>query len=152
MASPGQKLTYRIGRRTGKTTFASPRKEPGWGRKICYWNKLSPSCIWGSPHREQPSKWPSWDTIRNPCKASRQKWSRGEYKEVMEAFYAASLNPKTSITQGTYDIWRANNPTKRINLNASKLANQPAQGEAKRWEFHTLWDRWECNTRGATRK
>ena len=38
----------------------------------------------------------------------------------MEAFYAASLNP---ITQGTYDIWRANNPTKRLNLNASKLAN-----------------------------
>ena len=41
----------------------------------------------------------------------------------MEAFYAASLNPKTSITQGTYDIWRANYPTKRLNLNANKLAN-----------------------------
>ena len=41
----------------------------------------------------------------------------------MEAFYAATLNPKTSITQGTYDIWRANNPTKRLNLNANKLAN-----------------------------
>lgn len=33
------------------------------------------------------------------------------------------ITPKTSITQGTYDIWRANNPTKRLNLNASKLAN-----------------------------
>ena len=41
----------------------------------------------------------------------------------MEAFYAASLNPKTSITQGTYNIWRTNNPTKRLNLNAYKLAN-----------------------------
>lgn len=68
-----------------------------------------------SDPRETPS--------HNPCKVSRQKWSRGEYKEVMEAFYAASLNPKTSITQGTYDIWPANNPTKRLNLNASKLAN-----------------------------
>ena len=34
-----------------------------------------------------------------------------------------SLNPKTSLTQGTYDIWCANNPTKRLNLNANKLAN-----------------------------
>ena len=48
---------------------------------------------------------------------------QGEYKEVMEVFYAASLNPKTSITQGTYDIWRSNNLTKRLNLNANKLPN-----------------------------
>ena len=41
----------------------------------------------------------------------------------MEAFYTASLNPKTSITQGTYDILRANNITKRLNLNANKLEN-----------------------------
>ena len=41
----------------------------------------------------------------------------------MEAFYSASLNPETSISQLTYDIWRANNPTKRLNLNANKLAN-----------------------------
>lgn len=41
----------------------------------------------------------------------------------MEAFYTASLNLKTSITQGTYDILRANNITKRLNLNANKLEN-----------------------------
>lgn len=41
----------------------------------------------------------------------------------MEAFYTAPLNPKTSITQGTYDILRANNITKRLNLNANKLEN-----------------------------
>lgn len=39
------------------------------------------------------------------------------------AFHTASLNPKTSVTQGTYDIWRNNNPNKRLNLNANKLAN-----------------------------
>lgn len=41
----------------------------------------------------------------------------------MEAFYTAPLNPKTSIPQGTYDILRANNITKRLNLNANKLEN-----------------------------
>ena len=41
----------------------------------------------------------------------------------MEAFYTASLNPKTSIIQGTYDILRANNITKRLNLDANKLEN-----------------------------
>ena len=44
-------------------------------------------------------------------------------KELWKLFYTAPLNPKTSITQGTYDILRANNITKRLNLNANKLEN-----------------------------
>ena len=34
---------------------------------------------------------------QNPTKATQQNWSREEYKEVMEAFYIASLTPKTSV-------------------------------------------------------
>ncbi|KAJ8261873.1 hypothetical protein GJAV_G00159430 [Gymnothorax javanicus] len=41
----------------------------------------------------------------------------------MGAFYTASLAPKTSVIQGTCDIWRANNLTNRLNLDANKLAN-----------------------------
>ena len=70
-------------------------------------------------HQSGPHIAPS----HNCSKASRQEWSRKEYKGVMEAFYTAPLNPKTSITQGTYDILRANNITKRLNLNANKLEN-----------------------------
>ena len=70
-----------------------------------------------------PQRGPHVAPPQNPTKASRQKWSREEYKEVMEAFYTASLNPNTSVIQGTYDIWRASNPTNRLNLDANKLAN-----------------------------
>ena len=123
MASHGQKLTYRIGHRAGKQ---GPRPSVGNQAEV---EKSATGT--NSPHHasedfhseSNPQSGPHETPSHNPCKASRQKWSRGEYKEVMEAFYAASLNNKTSITQGTYDIWRANNPTKRLNLNGNKLAN-----------------------------
>ena len=119
MASHGQKFTYRISRHAGKQ---GPRPSVGNQAEV---EKSATGT--NTPHHSSedfhtesnPQSGPHETPSHNPCKASRQKWSRGEYKEVMEAFYAATLNPKLSITQGTYDIWRANNPTKRLN----KLAN-----------------------------
>ena len=61
----------------------------------------SPHNAYEDFHTESnPQSGPHETPSHNPRKASRQKWSRGEYKEVMEALYAASLNPKTPITQG----------------------------------------------------
>ena len=61
---------------------------------------------------------------QNPPKATKQKWTRDEYKEVMEANYDATLNPsETSATDETYNIWRNKKPTKRSYLDANKLAN-----------------------------
>ena len=123
MASHELRLSYRISRRAGKQ---GPRPSAGNQAEV---EKSATGT--NSPHHasedfhteSNPQSGPHEAPSHNPFKANRQKWSRGEYKEVMEAFYAASLNPKTSTTQGTYDIWRANNPNKRLNLNANKLAN-----------------------------
>ena len=114
MASHGQKFTYRIGHRAGKQ---GPRPSVGNQAEV---EKSATGT--NSPHHSSedfhtesnPQSGPHETPFHNPCKASRQKWSRGGYKEVMEAFYAATLNPKTSITQGTYDIWRANNRELKI--------------------------------------
>ena len=135
MASHGQNFTYRIGRRTGKQ---GPRPSVGNQAEV----EISATGT-NSPHHasedfhteSNPQSGPHETPAYNPCKASRQKWSGGDNKEVREAFYAASLNPKTSITQGTYNIWRANNPTKRLNLNANKLANvrRSIENDSPKW-------------------
>ena len=53
---------------------------------------------------------PSINTT-NPSKLIRQKWTRDEYKEVMEACYDAIHNPsETSVADET---WRRKNATKR---------------------------------------
>lgn len=41
----------------------------------------------------------------------------------MEAFDTGFLNPRTSVIQGTYDVWHANNVTRHLKVDASKLAN-----------------------------
>ena len=46
---------------------------------------------------------PSINTT-NPSKLIRQKWTRDEYKEVMEACYDAILNPsETSVADETQE-------------------------------------------------
>ena len=45
--------------------------------------------------------------IKVPPKGTRQKWSREEYREVMESDYYAKLDPReTATTKATYNIWR----------------------------------------------
>ena len=61
--------------------------------------------------------------IKNPPKGTRQKWSREEYKEVMESYYLVKLNPReTATTKATYNMWRNKHPTERSYLEANKLA------------------------------
>ena len=54
----------------------------------------------------------------------RKRWSREEYKDVLEAFYAASVKPKSgSTTKDAYEIWREKHPADRLAMDANKLAN-----------------------------
>ena len=55
-------------------------------------------------------------------KNTKQKWSRDEYREVIESYYTETYFPSTkSNTIETYGIWREN-PTARPNMDRNKLA------------------------------
>ena len=75
-------------------------------------------------NEDNPHRGPLATPNVNPSKGTRQKWTREEYKQVMEAFYKATNNPSETITtKAAYNIWRLQNPTARPNLDANKLAN-----------------------------
>ena len=44
---------------------------------------------------------------KNPYKGTRQKWTWDKYKEIMEAYYTATLRPPTASAS----IWKHKNPT-----------------------------------------
>ena len=67
---------------------------------------------------------PATNTYR---RNTRQKWTRGDYIEVMfcyykamadpsEGYYKAMADPSEGVTKDTYRIWRERNPNKRPNL------------------------------------
>ena len=113
------RFSCRIGRRADKQGPRSPVGDQAGIEKYATGTNSTQNALEDHHTEDIPHVAPP----QNSTKASRQKWSREEYKEVMEAFYTASLNPKISVIQGTYDIWRASNPTNRMNLDANKLAN-----------------------------
>ena len=41
----------------------------------------------------------------------------------MEVYFKALAKPNASVTTDAYNIWRIQNPTKRPNMDANKLAN-----------------------------
>ena len=56
--------------------------------------------------------------------AKRQRWTRGEYKTVMKAYYKAiEYRNETSNTKETYRLWRAENQEERPYMDENKLAN-----------------------------
>ena len=72
-----------------------------------------------------PNNCPSVINTNNvtETKNNKQKWSRGEYREVIESYYTATFFPsRKSNTIETYEIWRENNPTARPNMDANKFA------------------------------
>ena len=55
-------------------------------------------------------------------KNTKQRWSRDEYREVIESYYIATFFPsRKSNTIETYEIWREKNPTARPNMDPNKL-------------------------------
>ena len=98
MASRGKTFSYRIGRRVGKQ---GPRPPVGNQVKV----EKSTTGTNSSHHALEdfltegtPQSGPHAAQSHNSSQPSRQKWSREEYKGVMEAFN--KLLP--TITQGTY--------------------------------------------------
>ena len=50
--------------------------------------------------------------------------NREEYKQVMEAYVTAQMKPSGETnTKQTYLLWRKSNTTRRLNIDANKLAN-----------------------------
>ena len=57
-------------------------------------------------------------------KQTRQKWTRGEYKQVIAAYYQAMLEAsEENDTEHAYRIWRGMYPDIRSNIDANKHAN-----------------------------
>ena len=48
---------------------------------------------------------------------------RSTYMEMIEISFKALAKPKASVTADAYNIWWTQNPTKRPNMDANKLAN-----------------------------
>ena len=62
-------------------------------------------------NEDNPHRGPLATPNVNPSKGARQKWTREEYKQVMEAFYKATINPsETNTTKAVYNILAATKP------------------------------------------
>ena len=112
--------SYRIGRRAGQQGLRSPvRNQAGIKSMLPDHQVLKDHPVQDNPQNGLLSK-----TIENSTKGNRQRWTREEYKDVMEAFYTASLSPTvTSTTIAAYNTWRDKRPTDRLNLDANKFSN-----------------------------
>ena len=68
-----------------------------------------------SPSRVTPTK--------KKEKDKKEKWSRGDYKEVMYSSYMSLDKPAGSYRENNFRIWRSRNHNIRMNLDGNKLAN-----------------------------
>ena len=106
MTSHTSRFSCRIGRSAEKQ---GPRSSEGAQAEIEKYaigtNSIQPK-VPGDNHTEDaPHRGLLSINTTNPSKRTRQKWTRDEYKDVMEAYYDATLNPsETSATDETYDI------------------------------------------------
>ena len=88
-------------------------------------NSAHPQASSGHLNEETPQLGPS-DSVEatNQTKKKRVTWTREEYKQVMEVYVTAQMKPSGETnTKQTYMLWRTANPTKRLNIDANKLAN-----------------------------
>ena len=116
-------ITNRIGRHPAKEGPRSPvRNQTGLEKSVTGTN--SPGNNVEDTHPEDTSNSGSLHH-RNPnSKITRQKWSREEYIDVIEAYYDATTNPTaTSTSEAAYAIWREKHQNERLNMDAKKLSN-----------------------------
>ena len=88
-------------------------------------NSTHPQASSGHLNEETIQLGPS-DSVEttNQTKKKRVIWTREEYKQVMEAYVTAQMKPSGETnTKQTYMLWRTANPTKRLNIDANRLAN-----------------------------
>ena len=123
MTSNNDNFSYRIGRRAGKQ---GPRPSVGNQAEVEKYATGTNSAQQADEdyHAEDiPHRGPQNAPTVNRQRETRSKWTREEYMEVMEAYFKALAKPKASVTTDAYNIWRIQNPTKRPNMDANKLAN-----------------------------
>ena len=119
---PQNRITYRIGRRAGKQ---GPRPSVGNQAEVeKSATGTDPSNQAHEDHNteENTHRCPHDAISKIKQKATRTKWSKEEYTDVIKAHYRALLNPKISTTIDTYNILREKHPTLRPNMDANKLA------------------------------
>ena len=123
MTSNNDNFSYRIGRRAGKQ---GPRPSAGNQAEVEKYATGTNSAHQANEdhHAEDtPHRGPQNAPTKNRQRERRNKWTREEYMEVMEAYFKALSKPNASVTTDAYNIWRTQNPNKRQNMDPNKLAN-----------------------------
>ena len=125
ITSRNTRLPCRIGRRADKQGPRSPARNQAGIEKYATGTNSPQNKVPEENHAEDtPQRGLLPTTTENPPRRTRKKWTRDEYKEIMEAYYTSIIRPsETNTTVETYNIWRRQNPTKRTYLDANKLAN-----------------------------
>ena len=88
-------------------------------------NSAHPQASLGHLNEETPQLGPP-DSVgaTNQTKKKRVTWTREEYKQVMEAYVTVQMKLSGETdTKQTYMLWRTANPTRKLNIDANKLAN-----------------------------
>ncbi len=118
------KSPYRIGCRAGQQGLQSPVRNQAGIEKLVTGTNSTHQALEGLHTKDTLHSGPLCTTTKNPTKGTRKTWTWEEHKDLMEAFYTASLNPTvTSTSKATYDVWQEKHPTNRLNLDANKLSN-----------------------------
>ena len=120
---PQNRITYRIGRRAGKQGPRPSVESQAEVEKSATGTGSSNQAHEDHNTEENTYRCPHDAISEIKQKATRTKWSRKEYTDVIEAHYRALLNLKISTTIDTYNIWREKYHTLRPNMDANKLTN-----------------------------
>ena len=83
----------------GWTSCASPRSDLPEVEKYATESNSSENDLQGNQNQDIPNTEPVVIATNQPPKAKRTKWTKEEYKIVLQAFYKALSNPNTHTTQ-----------------------------------------------------
>ena len=123
MADTNIRKSNRIGRHPGKKGPRPPASNQA-GLEKSATGTNSPINDVEDSHPEDTSNSGSLHSSNSKPKVSRQKWSREDYIDVIEAFYNATTHPTaTSTSEAAYTIWREKHQNERKNMDAKKLSN-----------------------------
>ena len=114
-----------IGRRTDKSGPRPSVRNQDDVEKCASGTKIPKDSLKGHQNSVKANSGPS-ETSKSPNKQDlkRQKWTREEYKEIMEAYYYAKYHPSDkNNTKQTFKIWREKNINNKQYNDAKKLAN-----------------------------
>ena len=114
-----------IGRRADKSGPPPSVRNQAEVEKCSSGTKLPKDSLKGHQNCVKANSGPS-ETSKSSNKndLKRQKWTREEYREIMEAYYYAKYHSSgESNSKQTYKIWREINLNNRQYIDANKLAN-----------------------------